>query len=218
MAQSAPLVCLLISAPSSGVCPSPSSPPSGSQVADFTLRFSQSCKASDLCLAEALTLHLLCRGKDSHSPLPSNFDRLRSSQFSMLHPCFAQVTHPHSPWCQESELPCWDVPKCQLQEPFFLHQAQQDIRQMPPAPSQWVRYLPRYLQRQEMLSPTASAAGLRQLSHIWHKQGYSMNAEVQLCSRAQVKVAFWTTGILKMTLLAWGSKTLFGACVNVGAG
>lgn len=74
MVQSASLVCLLISGLSSGGSPSLSSPPSGSQFPDFTHRFSQFCKYAGLCLAEALTQHLLCRGKDSHSPFPSSSD------------------------------------------------------------------------------------------------------------------------------------------------
>lgn len=68
MVQTAPLACLLISAPSSWA-PALSSPPPGSQFPDFTPRFSQSCKDADLCLAEALTQHLLCKLKDSHSVL-----------------------------------------------------------------------------------------------------------------------------------------------------
>lgn len=68
-----------------------------------------------------------------------------------------------------------------------------------------------------MLSPTASTAGPRQLSHTWHEQGYSMNTEFQLCSGDQVKIAVQKTGRLKITLLEQGSKTLFGACVPMDA-
>lgn len=44
-----------------------------------------------------------------------------------------------------------------------------------------------------------------------------MNAEFQLCSAAQVKIAVQKAERLKITVVAWGSKTLLSTCVPMDA-